>query len=1036
MSKSYPPSPIVEEEVDSLAREHGTDHSDSDISEGIPPADIRGAVDQYPLIIDVHEKSDVTPAKDTFTEKQKTKSQGPPPVSQKPNTSSRTSRDDHRFVPNTRPANTPLEIPQGQPRPRSKSTIGIAPDEGPRGRANVSRLNTDLGADVHSMATGQRRAPSPYSYRAASSTLLPSLLDDKSKVSLLSPESAAALPKSSDSTRRARSQRRDIAYHEAETSDSDDKRSSYRRHRSPSGVDRASFSRHSGGEMSSRGERPPYSSRRSERNPPRDKPSTTSHRSAHGNITPPQTPGFSKESPYASAAEDSDRRRHERRRFERRYSKESPYTSAAEDRSSRLQPEARDGTRSRRQSVHRSQKPHIDLSDQQSRSHIHNSQHLSAHTPNAFDRDLEQAFRDNQKKSARSYHRDGAGVSPFTSPPTSPPRTPRGERKSRDYFEMNAPTANVSKQRSRPPSLSENPIKPMTTLLSAATMGAATLAAKSIPNMSRSSTASLETPSSGSQGSIASGQRSRKPSPVYEPPRSPSRSEMRGREEVQTARATTLPVHSDRPPSRAGSVNSQDGNPPRPNTYPGLDARPPSRNGIPMTYGLVPPPTQRSSSFNTASEQAHLRPSVPRTYSTTGGSASSVRAGNQNRLPHSHLSQPFYPGSDFTSSPMSSRSGDHMVFETPGLQHRESSTPPNSQEKTANVTFAAEPSKKPISLPLCPRPYAVYGASGWHSISGLSNLEVCVSCMHVLGDSPLREYCYPSPRKPADEAVTCALSRPWIRIVVARCLKEGKPDIGLLQSLSTMPPDMLDCPGRQSDIRRWYHVQDPSTRTPVQGFNVCTACVRSVELVFPSLLREKIFHRPENKPPAERYCNLHPGSKHFYSIIDRLDKLAKWCKRKQLRTEDISDFGEFVRQKARYRECARDAMLATQLWHFMPALPEFTICEECYEEVVWPLNERPIARDVVMTLQKVPIARPAHYVAGISCQLYSDRMRKVFKDAVNRGDFEALRSAALTRYNVEHRLQEKQRQFDVDLRNGMDVRADMERNISAWKQYE
>lgn len=300
----------------------------------------------------------------------------------------------------------------------------------------------------------------------------------------------------------------------------------------------------------------------------------------------------------------------------------------------------------------------------------------------------------------------------------------------------------------------------------------------------------------------------------------------------------------------------------------------------------------------------------------------------------------------------------------------------------------------------------------------------------------MRDYLVPSRWKSPTEEVICALNRPWVRIVVARCLKDGVPNLGLLQSLTTLPPDVYPCPGRQTEIRRWYHVLDPGTKAPVQHFNVCTACVRSAELVFPELWKEKIFERPDGKLAQERYCNMFVGSKHFYSIVNELDALARYSKKKDLRKKDITAFGEFVRQKARTRECARDAMLATPLWHFMSALPELTICEECYEEVVWPLRDKPLARDVGMTLQKVPVQRSANYVAGISCQLYSERMRRIFKDAVSRNDFEILRNAALHRYNIEHRLQDNQRRFDMEQRAGFDRRADIQRNLEYWKQYE
>lgn len=190
------------------------------------------------------------------------------------------------------------------------------------------------------------------------------------------------------------------------------------------------------------------------------------------------------------------------------------------------------------------------------------------------------------------------------------------------------------------------------------------------------------------------------------------------------------------------------------------------------------------------------------------------------------------------------------------------------------------------------------------------------------------------------------------------------------------------------------------------------------------------------KLSQDRVCNLNTGSKHFYTIFKELEKLAAYCRKKDLRPKDITEFGTFVRQKTRFRECARDAMLATPLWHYIPGIPEFTVCEECYNEVVWPLRNMPIAKDVVPTLQKVSIQRPDHYVAGISCQLYSDRMRAIFKSFCSRNDFEGFRQNAIMRYNVEHKLQEKHRALQQDMSAGIDRREEMEKNSALWKTYE
>ena len=929
--------------------------------------------------------------------------------------------------------------PQDQPRPRAKSATRVDGDETPRGRPQINRIHTDFGNnELHSMATGQRRAPSPYAYKpSASSTQLPA--NNTSKPGLLSPESAAA-PRTNDSApHRARSRHRERNDTALESSDSDLK-TSRRDHRSKSRVRPKESSKDT---LSSADER--YRSGRSERHrsrhrsphpapdqsPPRQRYSGTNHKAAHGDITPPQTPSLPRESPYTSATDESDRRRRGKsrpRQPERRYSKESPYTSAAEDYYKRRSADERLDPKSRRGSVRRVDKPQLDSKDQRTSEHLDSLAPLSARTPKAMEDYLEKALQDNQKKHVKYTNANSAHASPFSSPPRSPPKTPRGERRTRDYFDMNPPTSTAYKQRSRPSSIDESSIKPFASLLSAALGGS--LAAKVIPNISRSSTASLESPISGSQSSAPSGQRSRKPSPVYEDPRPISRTgSSTSKEDIQRQRMppppgdygrpvsragsiasrednipfrhSTYPIQSDRPMSRAGSINDQQ--PARINTFPVFEDRPTSRNGsyVP-SQNPQPPPTQRASSYSSPYDQTRPRPSQRRTYSSTNG-AVVMPASSQHQHQPSSLSQAH-------TSPVAARS-------------------PSGPSAPAE--------KKSISFPICPMQYPVAGHNHWYTLQGVNNFNICTTCIRVLGGSSYRDHCVPSPYRPPSEAVACSVSRPWIRIAVAKSLQDGTADITVLDALNRLPPDVLPCPGKAIEVRKWYHITDPATKMPITNFNACTACVRSAEIIFPDLKKERLMMRPIDKLNQERVCSLNASSKHFYAIANEMDRLAGYAKKKDLRAKDISGFAEFLRKKMRYQECSKDAMLATPLWHFHPDLAEFTICEECFEEFVWPMKDKPIAKDMYKTLRRIPeYDAGGRQPTGRSCQLYSQKMRGILAWAVEKNDFEYLKQQALMRYQVEHQLHGEHRRLTQDLKAGLDRRADMERIATVWKTYE
>jgi hypothetical protein len=69
----------------------------------------------------------------------------------------------------------------------------------------------------------------------------------------------------------------------------------------------------------------------------------------------------------------------------------------------------------------------------------------------------------------------------------------------------------------------------------------------------------------------------------------------------------------------------------------------------------------------------------------------------------------------------------------------------------------------------------------------------------------------------------------------------------------------------------------------------------------------------------------------------------------------------------------------------MQGLFELMVCEQCYRDVVKPDADRgaELARRFDGNASAIP--------SGFTCQLYSDRMRRVWAEAVSTGDFEQLR---------------------------------------------
>ena len=1060
MAQLWPPPPSVEDEEQALAREYGSGSSRPVTEATKSPSDCRGSVDQLPIIQDANVKREFIHA---AAKVQNERLQGESNNTRKQYADPIPVNNEKRFVFFSSDDEQRGLVPPPQAKgSRSKSTTRLGGDETPRGRPHISRFQTDVGAGLKGMATGQRRAPSPYSYMEPPSRGR----DVPIKESLLSPENATDMSRANVSLRRSRSARPSAVI---ESSDSDKKPSS-RGYRSRSRHERSRWTKTGvtkGEELhtSSRSDRHGSDYRASRREPSsqRADPERT-HRSAHGDITPPKTPKFPRESPYNSASEDSDRRRRERSRHpDKRYSKDSSHLSSADEGRRRKEPDEKNNANlSSHSSIRRTNQTHLELPDTHEKSRFASHAPPSARSPEALEDYFQRAYEDNQLRQSKKGPAYSAHPSPCSSPPQSPPKTPIGDRSSKDYFELNSPLV-ASKQRSRPPSTSETAYKGLNSLLGAATLGAASLAAKAVPSFSRTSTASLENPAIGSQ-TAGSFQRSRKPSPVHADSRPLSRApsyvgkedhlssgptfasaeqdrvmsransyskeipiirsgprpgqyerpisragSYTGIDEAQTPRANTLPTQYERPTSRAGSLAGyEDSGPQRSSTYPFREEIPMSRSGpVPISRPEYHPTPQRTSSYSSYHEQAPSRPSSRRLYSATNDATITMGSAQQ---PHTTAAQ---------TATWSTRTSSI------GLDRSPTSSAPVLQVE-----------RRAIVLPPCPYATATAGMSDWYTVQGVQDLDICKSCMSVLGNSAFRDYCMPSRWRPQTEAVACSLGRPWVRLAVTQCLQKNVANLPLLSDLTSQPPNISSCPGKQSEVRKWYHITDPGTKQPVQNFDACKACVKSTELLFPELAKMRLFERPDSKLNRERVCNLNTNSKHFYAFINKLEELANWNRTGKLRKTDIPDFAAFVRQKTRLRECQGDAMLAMPAWHYMRQLPEFTVCEECYEEVVLPIMNKPVARDILPSLQPVPYLRSGNQVQGISCQLYSGRMRSLFKDAVTKGDIEGFKRVAYQRYHMEHRLQEKQSMLIRDLKAGIDRREEIERNSTLWKAYE
>jgi hypothetical protein len=256
----------------------------------------------------------------------------------------------------------------------------------------------------------------------------------------------------------------------------------------------------------------------------------------------------------------------------------------------------------------------------------------------------------------------------------------------------------------------------------------------------------------------------------------------------------------------------------------------------------------------------------------------------------------------------------------------------------------------------------------------------------------------------------CDFSGPWARLAWLLTLKQGLKSLDLLYGVADVAEYDRPCPGDRelgTDRVTWYGIPDPRDGLHVASFAICSYDKSMIEALFPTL-RGYFTKIPSgyHTSISERFvCGLRTSSRRFPKYVDLLVELDEDAQ-SQGRRPEIDRFVKLARENAFKGECARDKALFRKPWHFIPELPEFTVCEECYDELVWPATQSKsspttIPRLFNASIQLVPGEDPD---VGSSCCLYSTRMRRVWDVSVQDEDFAYLKRKALERKKAETRL--------------------------------
>ncbi|KAG5983208.1 hypothetical protein E4U55_000549 [Claviceps digitariae] len=333
------------------------------------------------------------------------------------------------------------------------------------------------------------------------------------------------------------------------------------------------------------------------------------------------------------------------------------------------------------------------------------------------------------------------------------------------------------------------------------------------------------------------------------------------------------------------------------------------------------------------------------------------------------------------------------------------------------------------TLPECPRRKPVAGLVDWLTLPHTS-FNICPSCYDaIFAKSEYRTLFKPMLR-PLNEPISCDFGvSPWYRIAWLLTRKDNMPDLRLLQQIASVGASFNrePCPGSKKATRSWLTVKDPHTRLPIDGFSVCYQCARIVELLLPNLTG--VFEPLDSRPRTD-VCALHfaPDRKQFVLFFDALETTSDKAMLAK-KPPDVDDLARTLWHLAVGAKCREDTPVIDGYWHMMQFLREFTVCGPCFEHVVKPQlsDGNVIARNFYTKPQRLPSA---------TCQLYSPRMREIFRRSCRGNDPKYLEEKVIQRRRKEKDIYDQLVKVDCANASSSWKEAQVGKLVDEWKRWE
>ncbi|KAF2655516.1 hypothetical protein K491DRAFT_426001 [Lophiostoma macrostomum CBS 122681] len=324
-------------------------------------------------------------------------------------------------------------------------------------------------------------------------------------------------------------------------------------------------------------------------------------------------------------------------------------------------------------------------------------------------------------------------------------------------------------------------------------------------------------------------------------------------------------------------------------------------------------------------------------------------------------------------------------------------------------------------MPSCPRSTPSADYDDWYTLDSCPDFDICPTCYNgVFADTQFADYFTPVHRY---DQRFCDFSTAWMRLAWLLTIKQKRKELDLMYKLTAIADVESPCP-QEHELSNvvWYGIPDQRDGIHVTNFAICTRDLKFIESLFPTI-RGYFTRLPSRNAHGQRQshmCSLRRASKRFPKYLDLLVDLDETAQRTG-RAPDISRFVTLAREHAFKAECLRDRHLTRRPWHFIPSLPEFTVCEECYDELIYPAaNKRnAVAKLFGRTTQLVI----GELNEGTACCLYSPRMRRVWERVLEDEDFGYLKRKAMDRKRADVKLGQEKKDLATWLENMSNARS-------------